>query len=243
MKAAGAAGFWHLPLTVCRKIAKAELALTLTGTEAEQLFQLIQATMDCSAHDAACFLGGRCSDHLGDEDNQNAMLNTTEVDEALSREDWDVATKCVQDFQSKSNLQKELQDKIFAVVQKHKKSKGKFSGSKVPFPALADDMQPEAILMLMPEGSRLRLDRFNGRWHAFFRCPHTKTVKALSRSWGVRGHVACIQGILAWSWGLAEGYGMACPYELDGSALCGGRAEADEARPAKVARCSQASAR
>lgn len=59
--------------------------------------------------------------------------------------------------------------KIFDVVQKHKTAKGKFIGSKVPFPTLTDDMQPEAILKLMPVGSRLRLDRFNGRWHAFFR--------------------------------------------------------------------------
>lgn len=69
--------------------------------------------------------------------------------------------------------------------------------------------------------------------------PHTKVVKALSRSWGVRGHSACIRGILAWSWGLAEVYGMACPYELEGSAFGEARSEPGDAPPAKVAKSSQ----
>ena len=74
-------------------------------------------------------------------------------------------------------------------------------------------MSVEAMLTKLPPGTRLEIDRFNGRWRAAWKSPVTKTWKSISRSWGVRGHQACLAEIMQWSWSLAEGYGEECPYE------------------------------
>lgn len=67
---------------------------------------------------------------------------------------------------------------------------------------------------MLPKGCKLRCDRFNGRWHCFYRAP-TGAVKCLSRSWGIKSHEECFGQIAVWAWGLALGYGQeACPYDF-----------------------------
>lgn len=97
---------------------------------------------------------------------------------------------------------------IFDLVQRVSKKK-EFQGSRASFPPLPACLE---VLPLMPPGSKLKLDLFNGRWHAFYRTPFTKSLKKLSRSWGICSHMECVRDILRWSWTLAVGYGEPCPF-------------------------------
>ena len=82
----------------------------------------------------------------------------------------------------------------------------------MPFPVLDADMDIDTLVSKMPPGSKLEIDRFNGRWRASVRTPHTLVWKRLSRSWGLRGHSACLREIMEWAWSLGVRYGLQCPY-------------------------------
>ena len=212
MQAAAKAAFWNLHPGFIRRLARAEKKMTLSGDDVEQLYNLIKAVLGCTDLAAAQALELRCSSSVGDEDMYNGMLMTAEVDQQMSRADWEATEKCHQRHEETLNFEKATQCKIYQTIKKHAKKKKKFAGSGVPFPSLPDELEPDKVLELLPEACKLRLDTFNGRWHCFFKCPDTDAIKALSRSWGMRGHEACILEIVEWSWGLAIGYGMHCPY-------------------------------
>jgi hypothetical protein len=211
MQAAAKAAFWSLRPFLIRRIARAEKLGDMSGDDAELLYSLIKAILGCTDLAAAKVLELRCSSSVGDEGMYNDMLMTAAVDQEMSKADWEAAQKCSRMYEEATTFEKAMQRKIYETIKKHCK-KRKFAGSQVPFPELPQQLEPEQVLKLLPSGSKLRLDTFNGRWHCSFKCPGTNATKCLSRSWGVRGHEACIREIAKWSWELAIGYGMHCPY-------------------------------
>lgn len=211
VEAAAKSGFWQLTNAMVKKLSSSELNLALhCSTFADVLFEATKSALKCSDKDACVVLEERCSGGLGDEGSHAGILMTAEVDAALCKDDWATAVDCVKAHERKAQIHQEVQTLIFDVVQRNMKKK-KFQGSRTPFPPLTSSLEPAQILSMMPPGSNLKLDRFNGRWHAFYRTPQTKSLKTLSRSWGIRTHMECVREILMWSWTLAVGYGQPCP--------------------------------
>ena len=145
-----------------------------------------------------------------DEAEHYAELLTSDAAvSCFSEEDATDAAVQAEKLKVEFNLGKAVQQDMFTRVSQLKKRK--FHGSKVPFPPLPSSWEPEELMKRMPAGTNLICDKFNGRWLCTWRAP-TKALKQLSRSWGMRGHKACIVEIMDWVWGLAIGYGQECPY-------------------------------
>ena len=149
------------------------------------------------------------------------ILGSDAAASVMSDQDKEEVEKTVENLKAAHSLAKQCQERISQKVKSLKastrKSKAAFTGSKVPFPKLSADMSIESMVAQLPPGCTLEIDRFNGRWKAAWQTPETKCWKRVSRSWGVRGHVACLTEIQVWAWSLAEGYGLSCPYQAPSS--------------------------
>ena len=147
---------------------------------------------------------------LDETEHYADLLTSDAAVSCFSEEDANEAALSAEKLKMEFALGKAVQQEIFTRVSMLKKRK--FTGSKVPFPELPSTWDPEDLVKKMPAGAKLELDKFNGRWLCTWRAP-TKALKQLSRSWGMRGHRACIVEIMDWVWGLAIGYGEECPYQ------------------------------
>jgi hypothetical protein len=150
---------------------------------------------------------------LDDEDAWADILTSDDAQALLSSADQDEAEKVATQVKEQISLASAVQKEIFRkVATLTGGKKNKFTGSKVPFPALDARMQIPLLLARMPAQSTLELDQFNGRWKAAWKTPVTNEWKRLSRSWGFKGHARALQDIFCWVWTLAVGYGLTCPY-------------------------------
>ena len=158
--------------------------------------------------------GLRCPHSLDDAENYWDMLGSDAAAAVFSQADQEEIGKTVEDLKAQHSMAQPCQERIFNKAKSLNKGAGKrkFIGSKAPFPPLSAGMTIEALLQTLPEGTKLECDKFNGRWKAGWLTPHTRVWKTISRSWGCRGHAACLSDIQLWAWSLASGYGLECPF-------------------------------
>ena len=111
---------------------------------------------------------------MDDAESSWEILESDAAASVLTTADQTEVEITVDKLKSQRSMSTQCQDRIFNKVKglrDKQKQKPGLSGSQVPFPPLSVDMPIENVLMLLPPGCKLELDRFNGRWKFAWQTP------------------------------------------------------------------------
>ena len=215
LKHAAQSGFWDLPMTAVRRLAKKDLGLDLAGDDFTECYAAVKAILGCD--DA---LAIQCMEHRAEQFSRNigevdAMLLEGEATDAIDEHDRQETEA------HKSHIHAtrgRLEDLNKALVEKVREVHGEPAAKKKKRPRLvlpaSDDMYTQAAMQpFLPSNCRLHKDYYNNRWQLWYRSsgrhgPGPRRSK--SRSWPAEGHRAAVLFLLRCAWDNAKFYGEQC---------------------------------
>ena len=215
-------GFWSIPMSSVRRLAKHDLDVELTGSDADDLVIICRYILKGDA-----LLAMQCLDHRVieiEKDHCTAIDDIAMSDEGRDCIDKNDKQEAEQHFEHVEATKAEIKTLTTHIATKlldmraglgpaAKKTKPKPAG-KIPD---KDELFTQArVSDLFPPHTRILKDYYNFRWKMWIRSPGAPRPgpwRIKSRSWSQEGHGAAVKDLLRIAWSEAALYGEPCPHD------------------------------